>query len=108
MKKKIIASVILISLLSIPMFWLITGSGTMKTQNTATDSGVYVGTLREGQSYMIFGEKEPIVELTFYDNRTFTAPEQMAAEAQMKINGTYQITFSSTAPGVATAIKGVD
>jgi len=72
-------------------------------ENQISDVGVYVGTLKEGTSYLIFGGV-PTVELTFEDDRTFTAAEQMAKEAQMRINGTYQITFSTTDPGVALTI----
>ena len=68
-----------------------------------SEFGVYVGTLKEGTSYLIFGGV-PTVELTFEGDRTFTAPEQMAKEAQMRINGTYQITFSTADPGLALTI----
>lgn len=124
MRVKTVAALILISLLPILLIMGAVSSGIItvkkrgtpavehieapgKPENQSSDAGVYVGKLIEGSSYFVFGG-DPTVELLFEDNRKFTAPEQLAAEAQMRINGTYRIGFNISDPGVALTIKGVD
>ena len=63
----------------------------------------YTGILQNGIS--LFSNGKAIVEFTFQDGRTFTASEQMAAEAHMKIGGTYTVSFSQADPQIALSIQ---
>jgi len=100
LKYKILGVLILISAVAgIPFFV----GGTAKSELEVT---TYVGTLEKGNSVMHFGG-EPTVELTFEDGRTFTAPEHMATEAEMKVGGSYQITFNQEKSEMALSITEV-
>jgi len=75
---------------------------TMQSSVTQRNTSEYSGILQNGNSLLGYGKA--IVELTFQDGRYFTASEQMAAEANMHINGIYLITFNAEAPEVAIGI----
>ena len=101
MKYKVFGALIIIPSVAALLFFM----GNTISQDPET--GTYVGTLKEGHNYAPFGG-EPYVELIFEDDRKFTAPEQMAADEEMKVGNTYKITFNIEDPGVALAIKRVD
>ncbi len=63
----------------------------------------YTGTLSSGTS--LFHNGEALAELIFQDGRTFTATEQLAAQANMTIGKTYQISFNESAPEIALEIQ---
>ncbi len=63
----------------------------------------YSGVLAEGNS--LLGDGKAVVELTFQDGRYFIASEQMAAQANMRIGGTYTVSFNQADPAVAVEIQ---
>ena len=96
----IVGSVVLVVVVAASAFLL------MNSQPTGNDTlETYQGKLTAGNS--LFHNGTAIVEMTFEDGRGFTAPEQLAAEANMEIGNTYQIRYNSTAPSVAVEIKEV-
>lgn len=101
MKFKLIGALICVSVVATILFSV--GSSAAPENNIRT----YEGTLLEGHCYAPFGG-EPYVKLIFEDGRTFTAPEQLAIEAEMKIGETYQISYNIQEPNVATSIKRVE
>jgi len=100
LKAIIIGSAVVISVVAAILIFAMNPA----TQNPGLEN--YTGKLVSGSSYMPFGG-EPIAEMHFEDGRTFTAPEQLAAQANMTIGKTYQITYNSTAPSVALEIQEV-
>ena len=104
MKAAIIGAITIISIVAaVLVFSMNPATEIQMPQAPAQALEQYVGTVKSGSSF--FHNGEAICEFTFQDGRTFTAPEQMARQANMKIGLSYRVFFNQTAPSVAVAIQ---
>jgi hypothetical protein len=104
MKAAIIGAITIISIVAaVLVFSINPATQIIMPQAPAQTLQQYVGTVESGSSF--FHNGEAICEFTFQDGRTFTAPEQMARQANMKIGSAYRVFYNQTAPSVAVAIQ---
>lgn len=107
----VVGAAVLISVIVAVLFFAVTTAVGNQPEHSGLET--YEGKLQSGSSMFRMqrpdydGLQGSIVELTFEDGRTFTAPEQMAAQANMKIGNTYKITYNSTQPEIALMIQEV-